>query len=697
MRHINLLLIVTACFGFATKVTVATDFYVNPKGKDTWSGTLKNPNSKLTDGPFKTPERAKAAVRILKKTKTYKDKVTVNLSNGLYILNQPLNFSLIDSGLPNKEILWQGETGAQVTVSGGMPISCKKRDNTYWECPLSQLPANTKFIDSWRIKGNTPKFELFVNDQKLELARWPDHEWAHIKLPLDKRNQFSTMEKLPDLTGDIKAAQVHIYPGNDWFDQYIGVDSVNKSANSIKLSTETSYDLASGRLFYLQNLPSLLNAQGEWLYDSKLKKIVFIPPIGIVPMKFMLSSLPNIIIADNVNNLSFKNFSIQHSAGTAFAIKNSNNIVLDQLDIKNIGGKGVVIESGQNVQLKNSKVHHTGAQGVVVSGGDRNSLQAAGHVVQNNHFHHMGTTLLAYSPGMEVNGVGVKIAHNLMEQGPGIAIWIKGNEHLMEKNEIHHFCLQSSDCGAIYSGRDWSARGNIIRYNYIHDIIGYGLKSVDAAKNQVVYQSPHGARGIYLDDGASGFEIKGNIIENPGSIGIQLGGGRDNKIINNYINTDGYALWVDNRWPTYNWASNQKALDESPFKNSIWQQKYQELATPMHNKKWPEGNRIEHNVIVGSNQKDSTLRYFLPKVSTIIANNLVWSASGKFDLEYEILEFKSKGLANWAKWTAMGVENDSIFADPCISISNKRLITCPDSPVKKIGFQTLPVDIGINQ
>ena len=52
--------------------------------------------------------------------------------------------------------------------------------------------------------------------------------------------------------------------------------------------------------------------------------------------------------------------------------------------------------------------------------------------------------------------------------------------------------MQASDCGAIYSGRDWSWRGNVIRNNYIHDIIGYGMKSVDVAKNQVVYQSPGG-------------------------------------------------------------------------------------------------------------------------------------------------------------------------------------------------------------
>ena len=154
------------------------------------------------------------------------------------------------------------------------------------------------------------------------------------------------------------------------------------------------------------------------------------------------------------------------------------------------------INGGQNVQLSNSKIHHAGAHGVVVSGGDSNTLKASGHVIHNNHIYYMGTTILTYSSGIEVYGVGTKITHNLLEQGAGTAILLTGNEHLIEKNELHHFCLQASDCGAIYSGRNWSWRGNVIRNNYIHDNIGYGMKGVDAAKNQVVY-SPGGAVGVH--------------------------------------------------------------------------------------------------------------------------------------------------------------------------------------------------------
>jgi len=685
-------IITSFCFSSGA---MATDYYVNTQGNDLWSGSLKTANANKTDGPFKTLERAKQAIRNLKQTNTFKDKVNVNIASGRYYQTQPLNFSLLDSGLPGREIVWQGDPGAQVSISGGIPIVCKKVTAPFWDCPITKFPTDPNYDFNGRFKGNNPKFELFVNDQKMELARWPNKDWAHIKSPIDYKTQFSVMETMPVLTGDITTAQVHIFSGNDFYDQYMGVDSVNQPGNSIKLSAPISYRLASGRRFYIRNLPSLLDAPGEWIADVATNKIRFISPLGVTPKVATLSSLKDILIADGASNLTFKNLNIQHSTVTGISIRSSNNIVLDQLEVNNIGVKGVEIRNANNIQLLNSKIHDIGGESVIVNGGDSNTLQPSENIIHNNQIYRMGKTIMTYSPGIRLAGVGTKVTNNLLEQGGGTAIIIEGNDHLIEKNEIHHFCLQASDCGAIYSGHDWSWRGNIIRNNYIHDIIGFGMKSVDVAKNQVVYQAPYNARGVYLDDGASGFEVSGNIFENAGTMALQIGGGRDNKITNNYFKSNEYAVYIDNRWSTFNWNAFKTALDKTPYKTAIWQQKYPELAAPMHNIKWPEGNRVERNIFVSTQLDSNLLMYVIPVDYTVIADNLVWSTAGKISLRYHLLEVNRGATGNWTPWIAEGVEKGSIFADPCVTISNKKMTTCPGSPIKDIGFVPLATDIGL--
>jgi Right handed beta helix region len=694
MKYLRLVVtMVSLCFG---TLSLATDYYVNPKGNDLWSGTLKQPNAKLSDGPFKTLERAKQVIKTLKQNHIFNSKVTFHIAAGQYFLNQPLSFSLLDSGLPGKEVLWQGETGGEAVISGGIPVACRKLDAILWECPLKKMPVNKEFFDVSRTKGDAPKFEFYVNDQKFELARWPDEGWVHIKKPLDEK-QFSAFEQLPALKGDIADAQVHIFSGNDWYDQYLGIESYSPKDNIIKLSSQTVYPLTSGYRFYVQNIKSALDAPGEWFFDQQNARILFIPHKGAsVEQAVVLSSLTNVITIDGASHLKFDNLTIQHSAGTAVKLKNASQVLMERLNVNNVGGIGVDIKGGKQVYLTKSKIHHTGAGAVMASGGDIKELQPSGHLINNNHIHDMGKVMLAHSPGVRLYGVGTKVTHNLLEQGAGLAIVIEGNDHLIEKNVLHHFCLQTSDCGAIYSGRNGAWRGNIIRNNHIHDIIGYGLESVDLDNNIVKYHSPADARGVYLDDAASGFEITGNIFENVGFIAVSIGGGRDNRIHQNYFKTSKYAIMVDDR-SSLDWTQNQKNLEASPYKSTLWRKKYPELAAavPMANYKLPEGNRIERNIIVSTQAGGYALKYYIPERSSIISNNLVWGASGVFNVAYKILETEKVMNAAWTDWLAEKIEKGSIYADPCVTINNNKMTACPSSPIKSIGYTLLPNDIGL--
>ncbi|WP_445367260.1 hypothetical protein ACH5Y9_19615 [Methylomonas sp. BW4-1] len=116
----------------------------------------------------------------------------------------------------------------------------------------------------------------------------------------------------------------------------------------------------------------------------------------------------------------------------------------------------------------------------------------------------------------------------------------------------------------------------------------------------------------------------------------------------------------------------------------------------MFNETWPEGNSLQRNIIVTSNPGGSSLRYFMPKQSNILANSLVWSTNGQFKLDFNVLDGLAKrSNASWQEWLDAGVEHGSNYADPCVTIAGNQVSFCPQSPAEKIGFQNIPADIGL--
>ena len=122
---------------------------------------------------------------------------------------------------------------------------------------------------------------------------------------------------------------------------------------------------------------------------------------------------------------------------------------------------------------------------IALSGGDRITLAPAGLAAENNHIHHYSRWNRICRPAVSLDGVGNRVAHNLIDNAPHQAISFGGNDHLIELNEIHSVCYESNDAGAIYSGRNWTMRGTVIRHNYFHHINGF---------------EGRGCVGVYLDD-----------------------------------------------------------------------------------------------------------------------------------------------------------------------------------------------------
>jgi hypothetical protein len=539
----------------------------------------------------------------------------------------------------------------------------------------------------------------------MPLARWPNQvgagpgsaEWSYVAGvdPRHPRDQFTYAGERPARWRQPAEAQVHLWPGNDWYDQYVGVAQVDATARKITLATPTGYDLQPGRRFYVRNLREELDTPGEWHYDRHRERIDYLPPDNGA-RSGEISLLDHVIVLDNASHISLEGLTIELSRKAAVAVNDGTNAQLVRCTVRNTGGDGIRISGGTRHRVERSEVRDTGRSGVVLSGGDRSTLQAAEHQVSDSHIHRVGRVIMTYEPAVSLFGVGNRVIGNHIHDTPHAGVILTGNDHTVERNEVHDVCAESADCGALYTGRDCTARGNVIRHNVFHDLYGYGLDAVDPSTRHVAYKSPAGVQAVYLDDAASGFLVSGNTFYRVGFLGIQIGGGRDNVVENSVFVDPVRAILIDDRWPTYNWQANAEAMQALPVTGPTWRRRYPELARPMRRPEWPEGNRIVRNIIAVLRPRAGApppLHYVVPSDRTVIDHNLLWSAAGPVQVEFRLLDSGRSGTLPFPEWQENGLDRASV-AGPPLFLDPERHDYRLDhrSPALRLGFKPIPYD-----
>ncbi|MDY4975826.1 MAG: hypothetical protein SO147_02880, partial [Clostridia bacterium] len=185
-----------------------------------------------------------------------------------------------------------------------------------------------------------------------------------------------------------------------------------------------------------------------------------------------------------------------------------------------------------------------------------------------------------------------------------------GNEFLIEYNEFYDLVRQAQDMGAIYTGRNPSELGNVIQYNYFHDI-----SSINA--------SPYGAQAIFVDDGSCDAKVFGNVFYRAGNQYVfKTNGGQYNHLENNIVIGGAnyfsfFQTWGVDSKGVSNWtkflSDNYSArnggvvakLEYVDYKNPPYSEKYPWLAVaPETNIGKTKTNVMKNNVVI-----DSKLEY----------------------------------------------------------------------------------------
>lgn len=601
--------------------------YVSPTGNDQWSGRLAVAKADKSDGPFATWERARDEIRAWKQAaKLPAGGPVVEIQGGVYRRTEPLKFTAADSGEPNAPVVWQAAAGADVRISGGVELSewSPVTDPMVLE-RLDPAVRGKVVVADLKSRGlndfgdmDTNRLELFFDNRPMPIARYPNEGLMEIAdvpgpTPREIHGVKGKVEGIVTYTGDRPQQWVnepdgwlHGYWFWDWADERQKIASLDTTSRTITLATpHHHYGYRKGQWFYAFNMLSELDLSGEWYLDRPTGKIYFYPPPGPKDRpaaKPVVSLAQRLVNFQNTNHIEIRGVTFEAARSTGLVASDSRSLRITDCTFQNLGETAVHFDGGERNTLAYCQILNIGRAAVVASGGDRKTLAPAEHTIQNCDITAYGQWKPMYSAGISVNGVGICVRRNLIHDAPHMAILFRGNDHLLEENEIHHVCLESNDAGAIYSGRDWTWRGTVIRHNYLHHITGFRDK---------------GCLGVYLDDMLCGTDVIGNLFYKVRNA-VAICGGRDCHVESNVFVECEPALHVDDRalnWADYHaleWINEAKekgtvmgiAFDKPPYST-----RYPELARMMQeNPAAPRGNVITRNLQWRGTWADLTLK-----------------------------------------------------------------------------------------
>jgi hypothetical protein len=668
---------------------MAATYYVSPHGNDQWGGRLPDPSSNGQDGPFATIQKALDEVGHQPYQAGQLTEVVVR--GGSYAVHDPI----VVSGILASRLIIRSQDGEKVLLQGSDVLKECVPQKAAIRC---LLPAELDLEGALSEHGSraTPAIQLYGEAGRLPVAREPDQGWLAYRRPdalLPKERLHFFVPGGEDLA--LKGNEGWVYSWvNSWFDQYRQIDRGDFPAGSFSLESPLTYAPKPGQRLRLENFRGALDQPGEWFLDASAGTVLLLPPENMPDSGLRVSVADSIFVFENSRNVTLRGLQLQHARFAAIKVINSSSLMFEDLDIHQIDGEGVVIHGGSNVSLVKGEISHTGKQAVHVTGGNRKTLSPAKHRIAHMRIHDFGEVLAASQSGVRLEGVGVILEHNHIHHGPSTAVLIHGNDHLVSRNEIDHVCLQADDCGAVYSGRDWGYRGNRIVGNHIHHVPGLHLAHFDAANRVAGFQTPGHGRGIYMDDAVSGFEISGNILHDIGGRMLQIGGGRDHLIEKNIFIGSGPAIQIDNRWRHFPWKEQLvPRLNAMPFRESPWRERYPQLARSMNAPAWPEGNRIQYNIMVSDAAAASQpLSVIVPVKGTVINHNLYWNRDGKLAFNWRILDQELIGKGSFEEWQATGFDSESLLEYPGFhDIDGLRQGLDGDSPVHRLGIDSMPL------
>ncbi|MCK9252560.1 MAG: right-handed parallel beta-helix repeat-containing protein [Clostridiales bacterium] len=683
--------------------------YVSPRGSDQASGLAGQPLSSLTAALKRLRALRLAGLSDI-------ENIVVLVEAGVYACPEPVRFEWEDLGSPDCDIrICRSGPGEAVLVGGIRLDGIEPHDGAVLKVDLGR--------QNW---PHGPVTDLYCNGERLRKARYPKADarnpygagWLFV--PGEQVNiyqpgfgsptEFMCADPRPGSWRQIDETEIFVFPRFNWSSDTVPVQSYDAATGRVTLARPCSQAIYPTDRFYFQNVREELTDPGEWYYDKGEQILYFIPPERADERVLTVPTAEHVLVIEgealppenlfggridevdaggplalgmnwNTKPLGFvrlEHLTLACSVSAAVLIRHAHGCQITGCTVRNTGGHGIVCLKGRDNRIAGCDIYDTGGMGIYLSGGYRSPhagfYRGSGHVIENNYIHHVGRKARA-SSAISANGVGIRIAHNLIHDSSRTGIHTRGNRNQIEYNHIRHVNIETSDAAAInLCDRDLTQHDTKIRYNWIHDVLGLHLVGDR-------WETCHFTFGIYLDDFTSGVDIHGNLIVRTPRGGVFTHATQDVRVTNNVIVDSSRDLLFVRRWGRgleyERLGTHGIALTRNAYTGNI-------LASA----------RPDSVVYAVENCMDED--WTIDMKDNVFGRNLFWLAGRPLrvhvsqDVGYDVYD---RWYEPFSAWQTLGHDTDSLEADPgFIDPERDDYRLRPDSPAYTLGFEDLPID-----